>query len=346
MRIVKNYTSQAGDTFQIKFEKTINYIIKDIVNLNYSIVKFDILIDSNDNSDFTEASTLISDIIKEIFNNKIPAYNIIHQKSNSNSDILIQCHLFNNTKVNIQYKKILNHPYVVVDLDNEKQIYSGGISFINDSFLLSVQRCFDFAEQILMKENMGYKNVFRQWNYIPDINSSTSFNGEESSNLEIFNQIKSFFYEDQVSKKSHSLFTNISSNNGSLSIDFIASNLSPKFIPNSDFSLENKVIISDNEVWISFSPSILDDIISPDIEQETIQSLNSIFSLNKIFQIQEDSFKDSIKFLKIYTPNEDDFKQIEELVKEALPNTEILLVESGIDNEDNFMHIEGILSLT
>ena len=95
----------------------------------------------------------------------------------------------------IEYKRVLNHPYVVVNHPAGKEVISGGINMHEADFLLATQKAFDFAEQILMAEEMDFGHIYHQWNHIgsPLLMLDNSYGSQQ--NYQIFNEIRAIFYE-------------------------------------------------------------------------------------------------------------------------------------------------------
>jgi hypothetical protein len=190
------------------------------------ILKLNVFIKTDGDVEFFEIKEDIITLISAIFSGNIPAYTIISQPPLSGNYVLLEGYVLEKKAgVKIERYTLNKHHYVVVSYSKGKrrEIYSGGVT-INKSrgFISDCQNAFDFAEQLLMKEDMDFGNIVRQWNYIPSILSVNKFESSSLQNYQIFNDIRAIYYDPEIFKNGFPAATGIGANYGSVTIDFIA----------------------------------------------------------------------------------------------------------------------------
>jgi enamine deaminase RidA (YjgF/YER057c/UK114 family) len=381
MRSIQVYNPDKGKSFEIKVINTLNNIIKNTANKH--VVKLDFYIDSNSQEDFQNEYGEIKSIIKDLFKDKTPAFTVISQAPEENKELIVVCHSYEKN-LNIKYKSILDHPYVTVLHNNGLELISGGIQFSEDPFLLGTQRAFDFAEQILMAEDLNFGHIYRQWNYIPDILHISSMGGSDKQNYQIFNEVRSIFYEQPLFKSGFPAATGIGCKYGAVTIDFIAFENHTENIKSIESSIQrnafeysNDVLIGctlngsiekaaplferakysnidSKEIWISGTASIesQETKFLDDIEKQTLHTLKSIFSLidntslshNDIISSSEKPLKDCFQEMVIYVKHQSDIPKVKEIVTHSLPTTPCLFLNADICRDNLLVEIEGLVS--
>ncbi|MGQ1785595.1 MULTISPECIES: hypothetical protein [unclassified Saccharicrinis] len=348
MRIVNLISAQAGNSFKNRVKNTLHHILKS--SDGTSIVKLDFIVNNSDPDHFNKEYECIENALKNVFKDKIPAFSIIFQNICNNEEFVIQYQLYD--KAEVQYKKLLNHYYVTVKHGAGLEVFSGAISFKEDSLLFSAQRCFDFAEQILMAEDLNFGHIYRQWNYIPELNGSSDYDHHERGNLHIFNEIKNFFYEEALFVNGKPLVNNIHNLGDTLVIEF---NAFAKFreAASSKLNLDDNTLIEDkgikskfiyngnNEFWYT---SISDlNQIPADIEQQTIQTLKNIFSHKDICKLAL-NVQNHFKFIRVNIKNNEDYNRVEEIVRGLLPDVETVITSREFHQHNSLIEIEGLIS--
>ncbi|WP_066630261.1 RidA family protein [Labilibacter marinus] len=345
MRVVKQASARGDKSFENKIKDTLESLIKQYKE--YNLAKLDIFVDNAICKENKQIGLSISSIIKDLFKSNSPAFIVHTLDICDNSDIYICAQIFEKSESEIQYKTILKHPYVVIKSNNSTEVLSGSIRFQEDSLLFSAQRCFDFAEQILMAEDMNFGNIYKLCNYIPDINGSSNYENTQRGNLHIFNEIKGFFFEENLFTHGKPIISNRDNSAGSLVIDFNA------IIQNNestDLSIEqNAKINSDiincksvgnvsNNYWFSSNKDF--EIKSDDIEQQTIEIIKAITSLQN--NIKGESA--ALKFINVNIKNKDDFKCVNEIITGIFPDTPIIIYTSDDFKNNLLIEIEGLIS--
>ncbi len=354
--------------------------IKDVVKLN-------IFVKVDDGNEFLEIKEEVVSNIKAVFKGSVPAYTIIGQPPLSGNDILVEGYILKEgTDAKIERYKLNKHPYVVVSYNNGKlrEVYSGGVS-VNKSrdFIFDCQNAFDFVEQLLMKEDMDFGHIVRQWNYIPSILSVNKFEKRSLQNYQIFNDIRALYYNPETFKNGFPAATDIGASFGSVTIDFIAvySEDEMAVIPikspvqQNAYSYSEKVLQGEalsrergknpplfergkqvsytdkNYIFISGTASIMGEktISVGDVKEQTKITIDNIKELtvkknmDSIGVAGDDS--PLYDYVKVYIKNRDDFNAVKEIVEQQMKVKDIVYVEADICRNNLLVELEADIAM-
>ncbi len=344
MRGIRLYKLLEGSLFETRVSDTLNEINKK--TQDSKIVKFNFYINSNNADDFNNCCEAIQTIVKDIYKHKVPALTFISLESVDHKELMIECQSIKDPECTINYKSILKHNYVTISHPKGVELISGGIQFDEDSFLMSVQRSFDFAEQLLMAEDMNFGHIYRQWNFIPNILKQTTFEGNKESYYDLFNEIKQFFFDEPLLKNGHPSHTIAGSTYGNTTLDFNAFNNYESVVsfnkPEQSIAQGKLLNLTDQEIWFNSTSNTVQNI-----KEQTLQSLRDITALiEKITLEQKNLVPQEIQLLKIYIKNTKDNAQVKEILKTQLPHTTLLLFNTDIYKDDLLIEMEGMTSNT
>ncbi len=319
--------------------------------------------------------------LNSIFKNRCPAQCLVSQPSSNRSLISIEIiYLDDLSQTLITHKKYQGHSYTLISHNDQKIIFSGGITFpSSDQFLLSVQHAFDLAEQLLDNEEMNFSNVVRQWNYIENLLGLEKQAGQRLQRYQIFNEVRSFYYDPAIFKQGFPSATGIGCKTAGITIDFIAGtnlNISPIKSPVQEdaykysekvlegdalnktqkrppfFERANFVSLLDQEtIFISGTAAIEgeESIKSLDISAQTTHTIENIKSLITKTNLQSNNIEgeplDILDMVRVYVKHETDANTVEHLVKTCLPASNYTFVQSDICRDNLLVEIEGIASV-
>jgi len=348
-----------------------------------SVVKLNVFVKAEGKSEFSEIEDIAIGLINKIFSGSIPAYTIIGQPPLSGNDVLIEGYYLNRSKgVKIERYKLSKHPYVVVSYDEGKrrEMYSGGVSVGKSrDFIYDCQNAFDFAEQLLMKEDMNFGNIVRQWNYIPSILSINKFEHSSLQNYQIFNDIRAFYYSPETFENGFPAATGIGANYGSVTIDFIAVssedgklvmpikspvqqnayNYTEKVLEGEALSVESgkkpplfergKLVSyhDSNYVFISGTASIKGEktISEGDVAEQTKITIDNIkeLTVKKNMESMGIAGNDSpvYDYVRVYMKNRGDFTVVKQIVEQQMEVKDIVYVEADICRSNLLVEIEA-----
>jgi len=348
-----------------------------------SVIKLNVFVKVEGDAEFSEITEIATNFITKIFSGSIPAFTIIGQPPMSGNDVLIEGYYLKNSKgIKIERFKLSKHPYVVLSYNNGKrrEMYSGGIT-INKSrnFIFDCQNAFDFAEQLLMKEEMSFGNVVRQWNYIPSILSVNKFENSLLQNYQIFNDIRALYFIPEYFNNGYPAATGIGSNYGSVTIDFIAVsnedensvipikspvqqnayNYTEKVLEGEALSGKSKkkpplfergkiVRYSDkNYVFISGTASIKGEqtISEGDVEEQTkitIENIKELTIKKNLTSIGVNGNDSPVyDYVRVYMKNRNDLDIIKQIVEQQMEVKDIIYVEADICRNNLLVEIEA-----
>jgi len=348
-----------------------------------SVVKLNVFAKAEGEAEFSEIGEIVTSLINKIFSGAIPAYTIVGQPSLSGNDILIEGYYLNRGKgIKIERYKLSKHPYVVVSYDDGKrrELYSGGVSIGKSrDFIFDCQNAFDFAEQLLMKEDMSFGNIVRQWNYIPSILSINKFEHSSLQNYQIFNDIRALYFSPELFKNGFPAATGIGSNYGSVTIDFIAvSSDDEKLVmpikspvQQNAYSYTDKVLEGEalsvesgkkpplfergklvsyhdiDYVFISGTASIKGEntISEGDVAGQTKITINNIKELTVKKNMESMGVDGSdtpvYDYVRVYMKNREDFSVIKQIVEQQMEVKDIVYVEADICRNNLLVEIEA-----
>ena len=352
-----------------------------------NIVKLNVFIKTEDNIEFFEIKEEVDQLVNKIFKGNIPAFTVIGQPPLSENNVLLEGYFLKNSKdVKIERHKFSKHPYVVVLYNNGKyrEIYSGGISIdTSRDFIFDCQSAFDFAEQLLMKEDMNFGNIVRQWNYIPSILSVNKFENSTLQNYQIFNDIRAFYYNPEYFSNGYPAATGIGTSNGSVTLDFIAVNREGDIsvmpikspVQQSAYNYTENVLEGEalsaesgkkpplfergklisypdnNYVFISGTASIKGEktISAGDVKEQTKITIDNILELTMkknmetIGVMGDDS--PTYDYVRVYMKNRDDFNDVKQVVEQQMKVKDIIYVEADICRTNLLVEIEADIIL-
>lgn len=120
-----------------------------------------------------------------------------------------------------EFRQLEGFQYCTFNYRKNKYVVAGGLRMKKRNADLHKQstESFRLMEAILARESMNFSNIFRQWNYIESITGSV----ECSQRYQIFNDVRSTFYNKADFKNGYPAATGIGMNTGGIIIDFLAS---------------------------------------------------------------------------------------------------------------------------
>ncbi|MBI9061156.1 MAG: hypothetical protein JEZ14_04170 [Marinilabiliaceae bacterium] len=345
------------------------------------IIKINAFTTAITNEEWEKANFAFKQNLEFIFDNGCPAHCLVAQPSTIDSLINIEIiYMDDLSQSSIFHKQYQEHCYTLVQKDDEKILFSGGITFpSSDQFLLSVQKAFDFAEQLLDHEKMGFSNIVRQWNYIENLLGYEKQANQQLQRYQIFNEVRSFYYDPAIFKHGFPAATGIGCESAGITIDYIAgSNLttspikSPiqqdayKYTENvlegDPLNTTNKrppfferalysTILDQDTIFISGTAAIAGEetLESADISDQTTHTIDNIKALITQTNFQANGIKGEahhiFDMVRVYIKNEMDANVVEQLVKELLPADNYTFVLADVCRDNLLVEIEGIVSL-
>ncbi len=334
----------------IHFEEKIQYVLlKVFKELNSKhIIKLDIFLALDDKEEYQSLIQYIKDSVHQIFQNKIPALTILPNNSQSDEGFVLKCQHIEKQDARVDFKKILDHHFVTIEYDNAKEIISGGIYFEEDNFIMSSQRSLDFAEQILMSENMNFGDIYKQNNYVSDINEN---------DVSSYIQVQELFYDESLFKKGFPIISTTGTFLNGLVIDFqaIKSNEDLSFYMHHHSESNNSISgrflnLQSKEIWISNCTGIQHKTI--DIEKQTLNAFENLFDFiqeknilnNNFVTLKNSNLKESIKMIDAFVHNNEDMPAVEDIINSVFPDIPKSIIHAPNRNKNVLVELESYIS--
>lgn len=330
MRLIKLETANEGKTFEEKIAYSINNI--ETKNSNYHVLKLSFYLNSLDEGHYNKEYETVFKIVKTYFKENIPAVTIVPLSTSSSDVFTIESVLQLKTEGKVRYKKLFNHNYTTVELNNSTELFSGGISFNEVDKLYAIQKTLDFVEQILDAEEMTFDALYKQNNYIGAISED-----KQSTLKDMLN----FYYGEAKFIDGRPLNMFIGTKLENLTVDICALNYGDE--ESAHKTIGNlKCVNSAEPIIISVKSSDKDDV-----ELQTLHIINELFAeLESITtnSEKETSIEEDFKLIKAFVKNESDINSVSVYLNDALPSTPKLIIAADSADKNKLIEIESIVS--
>jgi len=116
--------------------------------------------------------------------------------------------------------------YASVNYKNGHWIFmnASGCSSSDQSIKKSAEKSFTEVMEVLKGENLGFKNILRQWNYIPQITGTYADQDGLKQNYQEFNEVRAGWYANNGLKEDYPAATGIGTSGKVVRLEIIASN--------------------------------------------------------------------------------------------------------------------------
>ncbi|MEA1878161.1 MAG: hypothetical protein U9N86_15040 [Bacteroidota bacterium] len=279
-------------------------------------------------------------------------------------------------QLGVQFKEVKGSQYTCVVSGENCWVVMGGLGCSEGSLEVSGQAKCVFSELqiVLAKENLGFKHLVRQWNYIENIVGFSHQSDREYQHYQEFNEIRAEWYSENGLVHDFPAATGIGTHGGGVIIEGIAARLdaSYKLLPIGNPNQENahsysrakligtqassaplfergKMIFGNNEgyIWVSGTAAIRgEDSVSGSISDQTrvicenIDELISQSNLKKAGLIMND-FVIKPVYLRAYVKPGQDGLLVEEFILKRYPDALVHVLYADICREELLVEVEG-----
>lgn len=276
-----------------------------------------------------------------------------------------------------------DNTYTVANHSEYKEVYAAGLSNGNQLAGIASQAksAFKLMSRILKKESLNFSDVVRQWNYIENILGVTSDKDGLKQNYQLFNDVRSMYYQTANFKNGYPAATGIGMIAGGVILDFIAVNASnpisvvpiknPRQIDAHRYSQD--VLVGDSitgnspktcpkferaktltnshsgQIFISGTAAILgqNTINEHEVTQQTIttiQNIEKLISMNNLKScgVQINSDIESLSYARVYVKYEADIPKVKRICERYFVDVPALYLVSDICRDDLLVEIEGV----
>ena len=374
------YPSKEGSITE-EWEQCLDGILGS-VSSEHTVVKINVFADLPDFMTLLDFREKIMRSVSENFRDCCPAFNLTIHPPEKPWKIAVEVSAISGRSVKCISRRFREIPYVVIESDSSKEIWSAGISsykFPDDTFMAATD-AFNMMVDLLAAENMSLNNIVRQWNYIGNI---LSIEGG-SQNYQVFNEVRKDFYSRFRESGNYPAATGVGMKSGNVILDFRALDLkdpsaivpvnNPDQINAYEYGqdvlkeslitkgsvkhppkFERALITRTSNVvhmHISGTASIIgqETVGRDNIEQQTLTTIRNIHKLTEIEHVNKlfhnESFSHvSFSLIRVYIKSMKDLKVVRQICNEHFPGIPALFIEADICRDDLLMEIEAEVEL-
>jgi enamine deaminase RidA (YjgF/YER057c/UK114 family) len=345
-----------------------------------SIVKQTVFISSGSNSDYIQSKQKLLACAK-VFFDEVPPTSIIAQAPENGSLILELTIIEGLLPDEISHRQNDEASWIVIDKVDMKILIASGISeqYETDNILLQSNTAFKQLQNILSKEEMEFSDIIRQWNYIEQITMNVNHNNSISQHYQIFNDVRSKYYQLANFKNGFPAATGIGTDCGGIIINIIAvksgnqiSVVALKSPVQLDAYTYSKEVLAENNtmsdfcrttpkferakilltplnksIFISGTAAIKGQVSIPvlSVEHQTEMTIQNILSLISPENLQKHGIKTTlnaeIKHLRVYVKYQKDIQPVKNICLNYFPKIDGVYIIADICRPELLVEIEG-----
>jgi len=213
-----------GDSFQEQLIDCIGQI--DEIKKDNNILQLTFFVRSDNNTDYAGKKKNILKALHEHLGGDIPSASVVGQIPDHTELSIELVYLSKDiNSLRIRHKIIDHVTYTLVESDEEKAIFAGGIAsddFLFDERPAQAEASFSIMDQILKQESMTFADVIRQWNYVEGIVGYNSQADNRIQNYQALNDVRSKYYATAQFVHGYPAATGIGMNSGGIILEFYA----------------------------------------------------------------------------------------------------------------------------
>lgn len=375
------FSPETGTTLSEKLADCYKQYVESTVNLKQrSVIRQTIFISANSNSEYHQIKRNLFACTKYFFE-EVPPTSIVAQLPD-NGSLIVEIVCIEGLKPGeLIFKRNDSASWLVIQHNQMKMIIAAGLGENKESNCILQQStaAFELLQNILLEEEMEFSDIIRQWNYIEKITAHADYNNSVSQHYQIFNDVRSKFYQKAKFENGFPAATGIGTDFGGINIDFIAAKLGSKksiigvknpvqhdaynysekvLAENSamiDFCKTTpkferaKVLITPEGKWlfVSGTAAITGELSSRQscIKQQTemtIQNIQRLISPENLHNYGIDcNGKVTLQYLRAYIKYKNDIPQVKEICRKHFPQIHIAYVVADVCRPELLIEIEG-----
>jgi len=350
------------------------------------ILKQTIFINAVDNDDFAAKKIELTAALEGFYGPLFPPTAFVGQPPEEQKLLAIELIILKNRDeaVEISRKKLEDITYITVQYPDFKEVYAAGCTaaVTNSDVYRQAKTSFDQMKRILEKENLEFSDVVRQWNYIENITGSTRFEDGDKQNYQVFNDLRSVYYDPADFTKGYPAATGIGMSCGGIVLEFIAAKVANgiRIIPihnpdqvNAHQYARNylvgqaikevrdkttpkferaKLLANDTSyfVYISGTAAIKGQevVAIGDVQAQTRITIENIARLISHDNLKKHGLKinhnsDPLSYVRVYVKRQDDIPEVKKICSEYYKDVPSLYLISDICRDDLLVEIEGVV---
>lgn len=345
------------------------------------VVKQIFFVNSQSNIRTIEIQNYIKNESNQFFNAFVPL-SVVSQPPLENVHVVAEFTIVHYPDIkHIEFKEADGIKYLSIETNSFIQIIGSGMGEIKEFSNIYSQGilAFEQAEKILKNEQLDFSNIVRQWNYIEDIVGYT----DENQHYQIFNDIRTTYYDKYLFKNGYPSATGIGMENGGVVIDFIAikeksdiSIIPIKSPVQTDAHRYSKEVLAHNEmilqkkettpkferakaiimtgsscIYVSGTAAIKgQDSIKYNASEQTSITIENIFKLVSAENLKSNGISNSSSSIfplnfRVYIKDDKDIEEVKKVCQSKIGDIETLFVKADICRPELLVEIEAFYGM-
>lgn len=350
---------------------------------NNQIIKITLFTDCQDNEDFKLKTSLLDEFIdtKGIYNFPI---SLVSQPTINGGTFMeawiLECV---DNELTFLFSKSNHSSVLCINNSDFSLLLSNQCSFEHTDFKENVMATFNLLDKTLHDKGFDYKEIVRQWNYVENITMLDDVEDKQLQNYQIFNDIRTLFYNKSGFVNGYPAATGIGIENGGCSVEVIAlkqknentvfpitnslqvdaHNYSEnvlvgnaiaevKKVSTPKFERAKAMYINDfGLLFVSGTAAIVGEqtVFQDDVKKQTITTIENIehlISVNNLIKnkITVRSHPELINY-RVYLKNKSDYKTVKLLCDAHFGLKKCIFVKADICRSNLLVEIEAIYSI-
>lgn len=171
-----------------------------------------------DDCEYEKNIEFLERTVLELYGSKAPPVSFVTQPLLAGANYVAEIQMI---AVDVARKELNGVRYITMENENMKRLMVCGVhGSVKDSIRKQSDDLFSMIDNILEHEGFVVSDIFRQWNYIPQI---TAVDADNYQNYQAFNDSRSEFYrKGDWSQNGYPAATGIGMDCGAVTVDFIA----------------------------------------------------------------------------------------------------------------------------
>lgn len=376
------FSPQRGANLSEKLADCYKQFVDSAVNdAKFSVIKQTVFISAASSTEYDQNKVKII-TYANLFFNVLPPTSVIPQLRET-GDLMVEIlYLEGLNEGELVIRQKDPGSWLVVERKNMKVVVASGLFQQNPggSILEQSTAAFEQLQTILKEENMQWSDIIRQWNYIEQITANETNNGSESQHYQIFNDVRSKYYNQGTFEHGFPAATGIGMDFGGICIDFIAArfndhseviglknpvqidaytyskqvlaenNVMSDFCRTTPKFERAKVVVTPEGQWIFVSGTAAitgeNSIDDDTVEHQTELTIDNILRLISWENLHNHGVKKGnevkVDYLRAYVKFPKDIPTVIDICKKRFPEIPIACVVADVCRPELLVEIEGL----
>lgn len=386
-----NISSLNGGSPETQLDACLQQLLNQLeiqgIPLNH-VLKQTVFLRAENNNDFFEQKVKLIRILKQYYGYAFPPVSFVGQPPENEKYVALEVILLTGfpTEANIIRVNLGNLHYTVLKTRDYKEVYAAGLTADVQPAETANQadEAFKRMKQILDHEKMSFADIVRQWNYIENILEITSGAAGEKQNYQLFNDVRSNYYQTADFIFGYPAATGIGMDNGGVILDFIAISgakqlhivpiKNPRQIDAHKYSKEvlvgnalqkaagktspkferAKAVIyrHSGQVYISGTAAILGQNTIPSLDvaaqtETTISNMETLVTLKNLKKcgIPVAQKNSSLDYIRVYVKAKADIPAVKQICEARWGKIPAMYLVSDVCRDNLLVEIEGVASI-